>query len=245
MTQDVSIEAHGAVSIIRINRPGHRNALTLDVVRKLQDAFADFDRSEQRVAVLCGEGDNFSMGSDPTLPVAELWRCMPTIGLRTEKPIIAAVNGECRGAAFSIAMMADITIAADNAAFCYPKGIHGATGALVASLACRIPHKYAMEIMLMGGVISGRRAFEMGLANAVVPDGEHVSTALQWAEVMATRAPMVLALLKQFVGQTLPKGPSEIQAITIRDLTMVRTSDDSAEGKRAMAEGRTPVFQGR
>jgi len=244
MVDILKVQKQGFVSVLELNRPDSRNALSHELVEAINNAFQEFDESDQRVAVLCGAGDHFSMGSDPALPVTELWRCMPTIGVDTEKPIISAVHGQCRGSAFSMVAFTDLTICSEDAEFCYPEGIHGATGGLVASLACRIPHRYAMEIMLMGRVVSGRRAFEMGLANAVVPNGRQIETAVEWAETIATRAPLVMSLLKRFVGQTIPKGPSEIQASTIKELTAVRSSADSSEGKLAMAEGRSPVFSG-
>ena len=80
-------------TLITINRPARKNAICAITARELQQAFAEFDQSEQRVAVLTGAGnDAFSAGADVTnLP--ELWRCVPTVGITTEKPGIAAVGG--------------------------------------------------------------------------------------------------------------------------------------------------------
>lgn len=241
----VTVTQQSRTSIISINRPDERNAITHEVIVELEAAFREFDASDQRCAILTGTGEHFSMGSDPTMPVTELWRCMPTLGVRTEKPIIAAVSGLCAGSAFSLNMMADLSVATEDASFRYPEGTHGATGGLVASLAVRIPHKSAMEVMLLGLPISGAEAYRMGFVNRACAPGQHVESALEMAEVIGTRAPMVLALMKRFVtDHVLPLGPSEIQARTLRQLTEVRGSNDSAEGKRAMAEGRTPSFQG-
>lgn len=241
----VTVRDEGLVRLIAINRPDVDNAIDLDVVLALQQQFADFDASPQRVAVLHGTGHIFSMGSDPTLPVAELWRCVPTLGVATNKPVITAVNGECKGSAFGINMMADVCIADETASFRYPEGIHGATGGLIASLVNRIPHKIAMEVMLSGLPISASRGYEVGLVNRVVPAGRHVDAALEFATVVSSRAPLVLQLMKRMVvDAALPVTPTETMGRTLRELTIVRTSDDSAEGKRAMAEGRAPVFRG-
>src|SRR3984893_12955024 len=89
----VSVEERGPVSIISINRPEKLNAINKAVAIELQQAFAAFDRSAQRVAILCGAGGRaFSAGADVT-DLPELWRCVPTVGVATDKPIIAAIGG--------------------------------------------------------------------------------------------------------------------------------------------------------
>ena len=86
----VTVEERGPVSVIAINRPEKLNAINKAVAIELQLAFVAFDRSEQRVAILCGTGGRaFSSGADVT-DLPELWRCVPTVGIKTEKPVIAA-----------------------------------------------------------------------------------------------------------------------------------------------------------
>src|ERR1700745_1501871 len=110
----VGVEERGPVSIISINRPEKLNAINKAVAIELQQAFAAFDRSAQRVAILCGAGGRaFSAGADVT-DLPELWRCVPTVGITTEKPIIAAVAGWCIGGALVIAMMTHLLVAAGN-----------------------------------------------------------------------------------------------------------------------------------
>src|SRR5438270_4867724 len=194
----VSVEERGPVSIISINRPEKLNAINKAVAIELQDAFAAFDRSSQRVAVLTGAGGRaFSAGADVT-DLPELWRCVPTVGITTDKPIIAAVAGWCIGGALVMAMMCDLLIAADGAKFSYPEGKVGITGGMIAGLAARIPHKVAMEMMLLGEPIGAERAYQIGLANRVVPDGREVEEAVAMAETIVDLAPLALATMKRF-----------------------------------------------
>jgi enoyl-CoA hydratase/carnithine racemase len=145
----ISIEAEGPVTIVSINRPEKLNAINKQVAIDLQAAFAEFDRSEQRVAVLTGAGGRaFSAGADVT-DLPELWRCVPSVGIMTEKPIVAAVRGWCIGGGLVMAMMCDLLVAAEDAKFSYPEGKVGITGGMIAGLAARIPHKIAMEMMLV------------------------------------------------------------------------------------------------
>jgi enoyl-CoA hydratase len=242
----VSVEERGAVSIIAIDRPEKLNAINKSAAVELQEAFADFDRGAQRVAILTGAGGRaFSAGADVT-DLPELWRCVPTVGIRTEKPIIAAVAGWCIGGGLVMAMMCDLLVAGEGARFSYPEGKVGITGGMIAGLAARIPHKIAMELMLLGEPISARRAYEAGLANRVVADGGEIDEALALADKIIGLAPLALATMKRFVNDhVLPKGPAELAAHFGAELAAVRSSEDAAEGVRAFKERRKPQYRGR
>ncbi len=242
----IRIEQHGKVSLFTIDRPQRKNAICKDTALELQAAFAEFDASDQRVAVVTGQGnDAFSSGADVSnLP--ELWRCIPGAGITTEKPIIAATAGWVVGGALVMTMMCDLLVAADNSKFSYPEARLGFTGGMIAALAGRIPHKAAMDIMLLGRTMNGRRAYDIGLASELTPVGKQVEVALQQAEELANSAPLVLATLKRFVNQhVMPKGPSDIMSETIRQLNAVRESADTLEGMAAFKEKRKPVYTGR
>jgi len=242
----VTVEQRGPVSVIQIDRPDKLNAINQAVALELQAAFAEFDRGPQRVAILAGRGGRaFSAGADVT-DLPELWRCVPTVGIATEKPIIAAVAGWCIGGGLVMAMMCDLLVAGESARFSYPEGKVGITGGMIAGLAARIPHKIAMELMLLGEPIAARRAYEAGFANRVVPDGQEIDAAVELAEKMVDLAPLALAAMKRFVNEhVLPKGPSELAARFGAELAAVRNSEDAAEGVRAFKEKRRPRYQGR
>jgi len=242
----VTVDERGPVTIVAINRPEKRNAINKEVAIALQRAFAQFDRSEQRVAILTGAGGRaFSAGADIT-DLPELWRCVPTVGIATEKPIIAAVAGWCIGGGLVIAMMCDLLVAAEGAKFSYPEGKVGITGGMIAGLAARIPHKVAMEMMLLGEPIGAQRAYEVGLANRVVADGGEIEEAVAMAQKIVDLAPLALATMKRFVNDgVLPKGPAELAARSGAALAAVRDSADAAEGVRAFKEKRRPRYRGR
>jgi enoyl-CoA hydratase len=242
----VSVEERGQVSIVSITRPEKLNAINKAVALELQAAFAAFDRSDQRVAILTGAGGRaFSAGADVT-DLPELWRCVPTVGIMTDKPIIAAVGGWCIGGGLVMAMMCDLLVAAESAKFSYPEGKVGITGGMIAGLAARIPHKLAMEMMLLGEPIGAERAYQIGLANRVVPDGREVEEAVAMAAKIIDLAPLALAAMKRFVNDgVLPKGPAELAARYGAELAAVRNSADAAEGVLAFREKRKPRYRGR
>ena len=233
-------------TVIAINRPDRRNAICARTAIELQQAFATFDKSSQKVAVLTGSGNEaFSGGADVT-DLPELWRCVPTVGIATEKPVIAAVGGWCVGGALVVAMMCDLLVAAENAKFSYPEARLGFTGGMIAGLAARIPHKIAMELILLCRVFDVKRAYEAGLVNEVVPVGQQVNAALAMAREMTGMSPMVLTTLKRFVVEgVLAQGPSERMARAGRDLGLVRDSEDASEALAAFKEKRKPRFTGK
>ena len=242
----VTIEAQGAISIIRINRPDRLNAISSAVAVELQRAFEDFDRSEQRVAVLSAAGERaFSAGADVS-DLPELWRCIPNVGFRTNKPIIAATSGWCVVGAIVMVMMCDLMVSAESTQFYYPEAKLGLTGGMISSLVTRMPHKLAMEVMLLGSKISAQRAYEVGFTNRVVPNGTHEQAAIAMATELLDAAPLVIETLKHFVNDIiLPPGPVERMAATSQVLGRVRASADLQEGIAAHKEKRKPRFTGR
>src|SRR5260370_41559998 len=92
-------------TVITINRPERRNAICAETALMLQKAFQDFERSgTQKAAVLAGAGNEAFSGGADTGNFPELWRCIPTVGFETTKPIISAVGGPCVGLAPVVAV---------------------------------------------------------------------------------------------------------------------------------------------
>lgn len=242
----VTVEERGPVSIIRINRPEKMNAISAAVAVELQRAFQAFDAApEQRVAVLSAAGNRaFTAGADVS-DLPELWRAIPGVGFQTDKPIIAATSGWCVGGGIVLVMMCDLMVSAESTIFYYPEAKLGVTGGMISSLVSRMPHKLAMEMMLLCSRISAQRAYDVGFVNKVVPNGTHEAEALAMAEQMLDSAPLVIGTLKRLAAEVLPVGPVERMVAVSQTLGHVRASEDMQEGIRAHKERRKPVFRGR
>lgn len=245
MSDIVTYEVDGQVALIKINRADKMNALNEDVIQGLRHAFRRYDASEQRCAILAAEGDRaFSVGADIKSPPKEMWQGVPGVGVLTDKPIVACVQGYCIGGAYILVQMCDLVVAADNTIFKYPEAQVGFTGGLIAGCAARIPHKIAMEFMLLGQDLSAQRAYEVGMVNKVVPLGEQLNAARAYAEILSNSAPLVVQTIKGLVADTVPRGPAETSALARDKLLAVRDSEDGAEGRAAFKEKRPPAFKG-
>jgi enoyl-CoA hydratase/carnithine racemase len=246
MTELVTYTSHDHVATITINRADRMNALNEEVILGLQGAWRRLENSDDRVAVLTAAGDKaFSVGADVKDAPKEMWQGVPSIGTQTSKPVIAAVKGWCIGGSYVIVQMCDLVVAADNTRFKYPEAQLGFTGGLIASAVARIPHKVAMEFMLLGEDFDAHRALAAGMVNKVVPTGEEEEQAHAWANILAQSAPLVVQGLKEFSMATLNKSPAEAGAIARDQLLDIKFSDDGAEGRKAFGEKRTPQFTGK
>jgi enoyl-CoA hydratase/carnithine racemase len=241
----VTTEQIGKVSVIRINRPDKMNAISKGVAEGIQQAFQEFDASDQRVAVLSAVGTkSFSSGADVT-DLPELWRCIPTVGFKTNKPIIAATSGWCVGGAIVMAMMCDMIVSTQDTIFYYPEAKLGLTGGMISSLVTRMPHKLAMEVMLLGTKVGAQRAYDVGFINRVTENGGHEKEAIAMAEELVGSAPLVISTLKHFVNDIImPAGPVERMVAVSQQLAAVRSSNDLKEGVAAYKEKRKPNFTG-
>ena len=94
MTELVTYTSNNNVATITINRAERMNALNEEIIVGLQQAWQHLQQSDDRVAVLHAAGDRaFSVGADVKAPPQEMWQGVPSIGVTTNKPIIAAVHG--------------------------------------------------------------------------------------------------------------------------------------------------------
>jgi enoyl-CoA hydratase len=262
----VIVESEGPVLIVTLNRPAKKNAVDCEVMCRLYDAWTRLDAEEAlRVAILTGRGDTFCAGMDlgeiarlRTGASGDPWidrvRKQPQViygawlkTYRPTKPVILAAEGFARAGGTEILQGTDIRVAGESARFGVTevqRGLFPMAGSTV-RLRRQIPYAIAAEMLLAGEDLPARRAFELGLVNHVVPDGQALAKARQIAQRIAENGPLavkgILAVLR--ATEALP----EEKAFEIEQQhgMHVMMSADAVEGPRAFLEKRKPVFKGR
>jgi enoyl-CoA hydratase len=183
----VRMEREGQVTTVILSRPEVRNAVDRKSADALVDAFRAFEESDAAVAVLWGEGGTFCSGADlKTLDnhVGEDGDGpMGPTRMRLSKPVVAAVAGHAVAGGLELALWCDLRVAEEDAVFgvfCRRFGVPLIDGGTV-RLPRLIGASRAMDLILTGRPVGAREAYEMGLANRVVPTG----TARRQAEELA------------------------------------------------------------
>jgi enoyl-CoA hydratase len=262
----VLVEAEGPVLVVTLNRPEKKNAVNSEVMCRLYDAWVRLDQEDAlRAAILTGRGDTFCAGMDlgeigklqsgvTDSPWIERVRKEPHVifgawlkTYRPTKPVLLAAEGFARAGGTEILQGTDIRVAGESAKFGVTevqRGLFPMAGSAV-RLRRQIPYAIAAEMLLTGEDLSARRAFELGLVNHVVPDGQALAKAKQIATRIAENGPLAVRAIVATLRATETLPEAEAFAIEQQHGMKVMMSRDAAEGPRAFLEKRKPVFEGR
>jgi enoyl-CoA hydratase len=214
--QLVTYGVEGRVGIVSLSRPEKLNAINADLKRALVERFHEADRDPATsVIVLRGEGRSFCAGYDiaPNPARAErrhnalAWHdsLADDVGLELtpwdmKKPVIASVQGHCLGGGCELAMLCDITIAADDAVFGEPEIRFSNVGpALVMPFVIGL--KRARELLYLGDTIDAETALQYGMVNRVVPRDQLQAATLKFARRLALISPEALASTKLAINR--------------------------------------------
>src|SRR4051812_16573671 len=113
----VLYESRDGVAIITLNRPEKRNAINNEVALALRAAWERLNTGEDRVGIITHAGAHFTGGADIKGPPEDFPACVPNVGVRLDKPLIAAVGGWVVGGGLVIVEMSDLCVAAEDAKF--------------------------------------------------------------------------------------------------------------------------------
>lgn len=260
MTSPIITKRDGAILHVTLDRP-KANAIDLATSKIMGETFAAFrDDPDLRVAIVTGAGNKFFCPGwdlkaandgdsvDGDYGVGGFGGLQELRDLN--KPVIAAVNGIACGGGLELALSADIILAAEHATFALPE-IRSGTVADAASvkLPKRIPYHIAMELLLTGRWFDANEALGWGLINHIHPANALQNAAWDMARLIASGPPLVYAAIKEIVRDAEDsKFQDAMNRITGRQLASVDalySSEDQAEGARAFAEKRDPIWQGR
>lgn len=256
--EEIKYQKAEGIAKITINRPHRRNAFTPLTVDEMSDALRDarFDE-EIGVVILTGEGkEAFCSGGDQKIRGASGYvdqgsgaHRLNVLDLQRQirmcpKPVIAMVAGYAIGGGNILAMVCDLTIAADNARF-------GQTGPMVGSfdagygsahLARMVGQKKAREIWYLCRQYTAQQALEMGMANVVVPYEQLEAETVQWCREILEKSPIAIRCIKAAMNAD-EDGQAGMMELAGNATMLFYMTEEGQEGRNAYVEKRKPDFK--
>jgi enoyl-CoA hydratase len=248
----VTYEARNKIAILTLDERAKLNALTAGIREGILDGLKRADDDDAvRVAVITGSGDKaFCAGADistfdfePEKARRFLAAALDVLAApeRCSKPVISAVNGIAYGGGFELAIASDFIIASDRARFAVPEIKLGLLpGFAIVRLQDIVGRAKAKELSILGEPISAEEAYRLGLALRVVPHDTLLASALEFAERIAARPRLAVAMAKSFYNRGL--GGDEMRH-AIDGFPLLLMHDDAREGISAFLEKRQPAFK--
>lgn len=263
MTNGLVVEDDGRLRVLRLDRPERKNALTGELLRAIAGAIRDAAHDNDVWALaLTGNGDAFCSGldlaandsdqddradQDDAADAADNFANVMRV--ECEKPILAGINGVAVGIGVSLAMAADIRIAAPSARF-HPGYARVATspdGGATVTISQALGYEGAMRFFLEQRMVSAIEARDIGLVGEVTEtDAQFEDRFLDYGQMLAGIAPIAAQQTKRLVSRVTT--PADLPAHLEEEIRLALhglSSDDSREAIRAMTTKEQPHFQGR
>lgn len=254
--ENILLETHDRVGLIRLNRPQALNALNDQLMDELGAALLAFDADHNiGCIVITGSEKAFAAGAD--IAAMAGYSYMDTFKndyitrnwehiLRVRKPVIAAVSGFALGGGCELAMMCDFIIAAENARFGQPEvklgTMPGAGG--TQRLPRAVSKALAMDLCLTGRLMDANEALRAGLVSRVVPLDKMLDEAMAAAQTIAAMAGPAVMMIKESINQAFETTLASGVTYERRMFQSSFATEDQKEGMKAFLEKRLPKFTG-
>jgi enoyl-CoA hydratase/carnithine racemase len=234
---------------ISLNRPEKRNALNSEMCAGITRAITDAqNRDDVACVFITAAGSVFCAGMDldeaaKTKPaeLAHLHEDLFSIGARSLKPIVAAVNGAALGGGLGLVAQAHLVFAAEGSLFGLPEIQVGLWPFLVyRSIAAAVGPRRTLALSLSGRSFSALQAREWGLVHRVVPASELEDRSNSTVRRLARASPMALKLGMQYVREAEGKSWSEAGELAAALRVKLMESGDFEEGREAFRQKREP-----
>jgi enoyl-CoA hydratase len=257
----LKIEVENRVATLTLNRPEARNAINQRLIRELRRIWDDLaDDPAVNVVLLTGAGKYFSVGGDvkamserPGGDVLEEGEVHdPMVGrrlvnrqLELDKPIVAAINGDCIGLAATHALLCDITVMSEDArigdSHVNKAGlVAGDGGTVIWPLLVGV--NKAKEYLMRGTLIKGREAERIGLVNHCVPAAEVMGAARAIAQELADGPSWAIRWTKLSINQIIKDRANRLLEASMALEQVTFATGDHREATRSFKEKRKPKF---
>jgi len=240
------------ITVVTLNRPERRNALTLELLTELCAAInAASEQPNQRVLILRGAGAAFCTGLDlkeaadqtKAHATAEMVATTLITISQTRLVTIAAVHGAAVAGGAGIMSACDVVIAAERTKIGYPEVRRGLVAGLVMTFLRRqVGERNMRELLYSAELINAARAKEIGLVNRVVAPEDVMNEAQKFAASVLQGAPGALAQTKRLVEDLWWHSVKEDVDIALKYHMQARKSDEAREGIAAFNEKRKPSW---
>ncbi|TKI58883.1 2-(1,2-epoxy-1,2-dihydrophenyl)acetyl-CoA isomerase [Brevibacillus antibioticus] len=258
MYETILYEVSEGVAVVTLNRPDKFNAFTAVMNKEIADALKQAQKdADVRCIVLTGAGRAFNAGQDLSDVsggdvdyggfLRDRYNPMILQFQKTEKPIIAAVNGVAAGAGMSVALACDIRLASEKASFV---NAFVNIGLVPDSGGCYFLPRIvgigkALELAMTGEKVSAEEALRIGLVNQVYPAESFIEDALAYARKLALLPTKGIGLIKRTMYKGLEMGLEETLEYEAFAQEAAGSTEDHKEGVTAFMEKRAPRFTGR
>jgi methylglutaconyl-CoA hydratase len=242
------------ITLITLNRPERRNALTIELLSDLSSAIKKAAADDiQRVLILRGAGSAFCTGLDlneaaePHKAHASAEMVAKTLVTLSQTRLItiAAVHGAAVAGGAGIMSVCDFVVAAERTKIGYPEVRRGLVAGLVMTFLRRqLRERDLRELLLTSELIDAKRAQEIGLVNRVVPPNELDTAAQEIAAAILQGAPGAIANSKRLIEELWSSSVADDVALALRHHMEARESDEAKEGIAAFLEKRPPKWAG-
>jgi enoyl-CoA hydratase/carnithine racemase len=252
--KNIQVHTDGAIGTLLLNRPGKRNALSLNTLEEMGQALKDLaERQEVKVVILRGNGSVFSAGHDLKELVEgglKEYRkifstCLNAMLLlrKIPQPVIAAVHGIATAAGCQLVAACDLAVATEDARFATPGVKIGffCTTPMV-PLSRVVGRKKALEMLFTGEFISAQEALQFGLVNRVVPTEELDETVKNLAEHICRFSRTVLGSGKEAFYRQIEMSERLAYAYATEVISANGVMPVAREGMAAFLEKRQPVW---
>jgi methylglutaconyl-CoA hydratase len=240
------------ITIVTLNRPERRNALTIEMLNELVAVIKmASDEHQERILILRGAGAAFCAGLDlkeaanvkGAHATAEMVARTLVALIETKLITIAAVHGAAVAGGAGIMSACDFVVAAEGTKIGYPEVRRGLVAALVMTFLRRQVRERPIRELLFGGeLIDAQRAREIGLVNRVVPAGEVMNEAQKFADLVLQGAPSAVVETKRLIAELFPTSVKEDIEKALKFHMQARESAEAREGIAAFNEKRPPKW---